>query len=320
MRPDAQLTYTAAMIRMAFALAIVLSIVGCKGGTNPGGDDDDDGADAGIDAPPIEEGWTELIGRDWTVPPGADDTYKCRRIQMTQDMWISGFRAVAPFGTHHTVVTISSGGQTGDYDCSVLNLDNQMLYASGVATDELLFPPDVAIQVQAGQYINLNLHLFNATDDPITGRSGILVKTSDTEPLHKADMMFAGNMRFSIEPGDNKIVEGGCEQTRADYQVFTLWPHMHQFAKHQKVVVTPAGQDPMTLLDEPYSFLEQRNYPMATLSLPMGSRIDVTCTYNNNTNPPVNIPFGDSSNQEMCFTGMYKYPAGGGLFQCSSGL
>ena len=58
---------------------------------------------------------------------------------------------------------------------------------------------------------------------------------------------------------------------------------------------------------------------MATLSLPMGSRIDVTCTYNNNTNPPVNIPFGDSSNQEMCFTGLYKYPAGGGLFQCSSG-
>ncbi|MEJ7604125.1 MAG: hypothetical protein WKG01_40040 [Kofleriaceae bacterium] len=305
------------MMRMAFALACVLSIIGCKSGGNPGGDDDDDGIDAGIDAPPIEDGWTELIGRDWTISPNADDTYKCRRIQMTQSMWISGFRAIAPFGTHHTVVTISSGGQTGDYDCSVLNLDSQMLYASGVATDELLFPPDVAIQVSAGQYININLHLFNATDDPISGHSGILVKTSETEPVHKADMMFAGNMNFSIPWGDDRLVEGGCVSTEADYHVFTLWPHMHQFAKHQKVTATPKGRGQLTLHDDPYTFLEQRNYPMAELFLPKDSQIHVTCTYNNNTNPKVEIPFGDSSNEEMCFTGMYKYPAGGGLFQCS---
>ena len=40
--------------------------------------------------------------------------------------------------------------------------------------------------------------------------------------------------------------------------------------------------------------------------------------------PPVNttkstITFGDGSDKEMCFTGMYKYPAGGGKFDCPRG-
>jgi len=31
------------------------------------------------------------------------------------------------------------------------------------------------------------------------------------------------------------------------------------------------------------------------------------------------MTWGDGSDKEMCFTGMYKYPAGGGLFQCTTG-
>jgi hypothetical protein len=34
-------------------------------------------------------------------------------------------------------------------------------------------------------------------------------------------------------------------------------------------------------------------------------------------NTGTELRFGDSSNEEMCFTGMYKYPAGGNLFQCA---
>jgi hypothetical protein len=31
------------------------------------------------------------------------------------------------------------------------------------------------------------------------------------------------------------------------------------------------------------------------------------------------MTFGDGSDKEMCFTGMYKYPAGGNLFGCAMG-
>jgi hypothetical protein len=59
---------------MRFALALVL-LIGCGGGstTPPPGDDD---VDSGV----TPDGWTDLIGRDWDVPPGSADTYKCRRM------------------------------------------------------------------------------------------------------------------------------------------------------------------------------------------------------------------------------------------------
>lgn len=270
------------------------------------------------DAPPIPDGWQELVARDWVIPAGSFDTYKCARVRIQQDTWVAGFRAIAPQGTHHTVVTISTKSTPlGDYDCNAGTLDNQMLYASGVATDDLLFPDGVAMQLKAGQYINLNLHLFNATEGDITGHSGILFKQIDAAAVqHEADMVFAGDMRFSIPPGDNQTVVGGCTLS-SEWHVFTLWPHMHQFAKHQKVVVTRPGEPPMTLLDGAYDFNEQVNYPTAEpLVLPANTKVEVTCTYNNTTGS--NITFGDSSNQEMCFTGMYKWPAGGSLFQCAS--
>ena len=307
------------MMRPAIAIAFVLSIIACKSsGPNPGDDDDDD-IDSGVavDARVTEDGWTELIARDWTVPPGSADTYKCRRIQIPSDMMVTGFRAIAPLGTHHTVVTISNSGAIGDYDCSASNLDYQMLYASGVGTDTLAFPTGVAMKIKAGQYINLNLHLFNATDDPIDGHSGIEVKVVPAaEVVHEADMTFAGSLNFDILPGDNREVKGGCT-LKSDWHIFTLWPHMHQFAKHQKLTITKTGQQPVALLDDPYSFLEQKNYPMTEMLLESGTRIDVTCTYNNSTNPPQTISFGDSSNEEMCFTGIYKWPTGGSLFQCA---
>lgn len=277
------------------------------------------------DAPPADDGlppiapgeWGTLVARGWSVPPGSADTYRCTRIEVKQDLWISGFRAISPPGTHHTVLTISNTAwPLGDYDCGVGSLDPQMLYASAIGTDQVTFPPGVGMRLRPGQFINLNLHLFNATDQPVSGRSGIEVKAmAAADVVHEADMTFAGSRTIEI-PSDGlpHDVVGGCVAPR-DWNVFTLWPHMHQFARHQKVTITPPGGSPQTVLDDAFAFGEQRNYPIATLPIAKGARIDVTCTYVNTSG--VTVRFGDSSNEEMCFTGMYKYPAGGFLFECA---
>src|ERR1041384_305984 len=130
----------ARMKSLALAVAVVVlgGGVGCGSDSQPGGPADA-GPDAIIDAD-IPAGWTPLIARSWTLPPGATNTYRCTRIRVANEMWISGFRALAPLGTHHTVMTISTNStQTGDYDCSPGSLDTQMLYASGVGTDDLVF-------------------------------------------------------------------------------------------------------------------------------------------------------------------------------------
>jgi hypothetical protein len=297
------------------AAVLALAVVACKAGS-PGQPADAYSAEA-TDGP-TADGWTPLIARSWSLAPGATNTYKCTRIQVPGDLWIAGFRAASPPGTHHEVLTIStSSTATGDYDCTAGSLDTEMLYAAGVGTDDLVFPAGIAMHLPAGTYINLNLHLFNATDNPISGSSGILVKAvQPTDVQHQADMMFSGTFSITIpSDGQPHPAQGGCTAP-SDWHIFTLWPHMHQTAVHQSWTYTHAGT-PTTLLDDDFRFAEQRNYPIADTLIHKGDTINTVCTYINNTGTV--MTWGDGSDKEMCFTGMYKYPAGGGLFQCTTG-
>ncbi|MDB4957281.1 MAG: hypothetical protein JWO36_4850 [Myxococcales bacterium] len=304
---------------MRATLAALLLLVACGGkdiglGDPDAGGSGGDGGGSGDGGVPA--GWTKLVSRTWSLGVNAEG-YRCRRIQVQDDMWISAFRAMSPTGTHHEVVTIDpSGTSTGDYNCNAGTgaFNSQMVYAAGVMTDDLAFPTGVAVHIPAGTWINLNLHLFNLKDTPAADESGILVKTIPAaEVVNPADMTFAGTYSISI-PSDNQphTAIGGCTAP-TDWHVFTLWPHMHQTATHQALTVTHAGA-PSTLLDTAYQFGEQKNYPMAETIVHQGDQVQVTCTYVNNTG--ATITFGDSSTSEMCFTGMYKYPAGGGEFGC----
>jgi len=129
---------------------------------------------------------------------------------------------------------------------------------------------------------------------------------------NEADMEFAGTFTINV-PSDGQPHDavGGCSAP-ADWSIFTLWPHMHQTAVHQKVTVNGT-----VLLDSDYQFAEQKNYPMPLMTIHKGDQIQTTCTYVNNTGSTKH--FGESSNDEMCFTGMYKYPADGNVFGCTSG-
>jgi hypothetical protein len=62
-----------------------------------------------------------------------------------------------------------------------------------------------------------------------------------------------------------------------------------------------------------------RNYAM-NITVPTNDRIETTCTYVNTTaatDPPGYVlNYGDSAAAEMCFSGMYKWPASDTLYEC----
>jgi hypothetical protein len=310
-------------MRMRPVLLVLVLAAAC--GKDPGATVDASGsnggsADASVDTPPGTQ-WVTLISRSWQMSAGSEG-YRCVRIQVPQEMWIGGFRAIAPLGTHHTVLTIDpNDSATGEYNCNAGSgtLQGNLLFASGVGTDEMDFPAGVATHLTAGTWINLNLHLFDVQD------SGMLADTSGIEVLtvpqstvvHEADVMFAGTFNINI-PGDGTPTDasGGCNAP-TDWHVFSLWPHMHQTGVHQKFTVTHSGTA-TTMLDTDYTFTEQKNHPIPETIFYSGDQINVTCTYVNNTGST--ITFGDSSTAEMCFTGMYKYPAGGNAFGCTTGI
>jgi hypothetical protein len=254
---------------------------------------------------------------------GQPDTYRCIRYTVPEDMYVQSFRAGAPNGTHHTVLgVVTDTMPDGESDCAANAIGHQMLFASGVGTTDLTFPDGIAVKLTAGQRIILNLHLYNASDAPLTGTTDIMVKTLPREQVQQeAEAVFAGRMRFTLgktdAPHPEQTIDGGCVVSR-DYTLFALWPHMHKLGTHQRVTHTPAGGEAAVLHDLDYSFDEQRYYLMPQpLAVKTGDRIDVRCTYVNDTNAEVS--FGDGSDEEMCFTGLYRYPASGGnIFECSA--
>ena len=290
------------------------------------GDDGDDG-NGGVDASTVdsptsdaftEDGFTTLIARDWTVPAGRE-LYRCTRVTLDRTVYLSGFRAIDPLGTHHAVLAVNPTplGQDGDYNCSAAALGHSMLFAAGVGTDDLEFPGGVALKIEAGQQLDLNLHLYNLSDSPISGSSGVMTKfITEAEVQQEAEVVFGGAELFAI--GANPIeqtISGGCAFTQSA-TVVALWPHMHQIGHRMRAVHRTAAGATTTIFDELFDFNEQHNYILPQpVQVAAGDRFDIDCVYRNTTG---NIVFyGDSSESEMCYLGIYRYPAtGANLFAC----
>ncbi len=306
---------------MAIGVAVFFAISGC-------GDDGGSGtADApkAIDAPGtqpdafVPDGYTRIIGGSWSLTPGQLDTYRCVRFTTAAELYITSIVAQAPQGTHHTVLSISSSrtaGPDGEYACDVGEIGTKMMYASGVGTSPLDFPAGVGVHVPAGTQLHLNLHLFNASDAPLSGESAIHVKSQTTAPATLAEMVFAGAFGIRLQPqATPQNVSGGCT-VATPYTLFAVWPHMHQLATHQKVELTRMGTTTV-LHNLDFDFAEQTYYlKTPEIQVLKDDVIRVTCTYINTTG--VQVTWGDSSNQEMCFSGFYRYPAlNDGLAKCT---
>jgi hypothetical protein len=293
---------------------VVLAVAACGGGTGTG---DDDQADAAVDPPSDapSTGWTTLIERSWQLVPNSED-FKCVRVKIPAEMYISGLRVSSPTGTHHEILTVTQvTSPIGNYDCDGSNLDMQMLFAGGIATNDLMFPAGVAIKLPANTYINLNLHVANYSDQPLSGTSGIQVLTVPASAVvHEADMMFLGKRTLNIPAQTtNHIVYSSCS-VPATWTILDLWPHMHSFAKHQKVQVLNGSNQRVTILDEDYSYTDQKSYAM-TVPLAINDQLEIECTYDNPT--PYPVMYGENAGTEMCMAGFYKYPAGFDKFLCA---
>jgi hypothetical protein len=304
-----------ALLLLCSLLLSLSPAAGCGGdddGTDDGADDGaDDGTevDAGDGADAAVDGYEPILTTSWTLPPPTSktpDQYFCARKTVTEDILISGFQTISPNGTHHTVLSVGDpiGEDTPLEECEASSNHDALLYASGVGTDDFDFPEGVGVRISAGQQMVLNVHTFNATDLELTGTSGVAVKLMDEDEVEsEAEFTFVGPVGFQIPDDPAPFTVSVSCPVKADATVLNWWPHMHQLGSHLKIEV-----DGETVHDEPFSFVEQVNYP-TTGQITAGQEVKVTCTFVNETGAPVD--FGDSSNQEMCFGGFYRYPKQG---------
>ncbi|MBL9013323.1 MAG: hypothetical protein JNL83_04055 [Myxococcales bacterium] len=303
---------------LSIGLSIVLSSVLAACGS--------DGGSAAVDAAPgsvdsaVPDGWTMLLEGDWTLPSGQPDTYYCVYATVPRDMYIKAFRPLIPVGTHHTVLTLFDGASPADgtHLCNVGTNGQSMIYGSGVGSPDFVFPQGVGLQLKKGQRLLLNLHLYNASDVTISGRSGTYIQEAQASEIqHTAEIVLAGPT-FSLQvPTGVSTQSGSCnvsQITSQPIQVFSLSQHMHKTGTHVRSVITRGTQE-IVLQDVDYNF-EKQTFSLVDphVTLQPTDKLTTYCTFDN---PGAPKRFGDSSDDEMCFTDLFYYPAQGASFTCT---
>jgi len=123
-------------------------------------------------------------------------------------------------------------------------------------------------------------------------------------------LLIAGPTNFSLPPGQQTKLSHTCA-VNGNETMFTLFPHMHQLGVHIKTTVTLRGT-PMVLHDGDYRFEEQYLLPVGPIAFQEGDSITTECTYQNPG--PSTVRFGESSDTEMCFSILFRYPRGTSTF------
>jgi hypothetical protein len=270
---------------------IAAVLVACSGeGTSPDS------------SPSAKPEWTRIIERTWTLGAGEEILDLCVQKELTEDIYISAIRPVHPQGTHHTFVNTG----VGDRGCNGSAGVNTMVYGGGVGTEALVLPPGVALKLSRGDFLNMGLHLYNVAGQPITGTSAMEVVLMDPSAVkYETELTPVGVFGISIPPGQLHTQSGECTVAE-ERTVYAFLPHMHQLGAHFKATFMIGGEE-RVIHDAPYDFEEQYQVRLPEpLQLSPGDKIVTECTWQNTTTNTVT--FGESSDAEMCFNGIYSYP------------
>lgn len=255
---------------------------------------------------PMGDGWLRLMEADWEMAPNAEG-YRCMTLTVPEDVLITAFAPQSPPGTHHATfgVSPSANGPDGVYACGVGLSADRRLQGSGAGTEPSELPPGIAMRVHRGEQIMMNVHLFNATDEPLRGRSGMWIKTiAEGEAVAEAETVLAGPLSLFVPVG-RSTQRGRCT-LQADVTLFSVAPHMHQKGIHMRASALKGGRETV-IYDGDYDFDHQLVYAIDPIKLRAGDAVEVECTYENDTDGP--IRWGDSTLDEMCFIGVSLYPA-----------
>lgn len=300
-------------MRVGLACVLVVGACGAPGSQGNVDSGPEDGSGSGSSGDASGESWRVLVEREWQVPAGTPEVYKCRRVKVTEDTYITGFRMDAMTGAHHAIVTVSPGPYTtGEFNCDQtqqLN-DKQMLFAGGIGMDPLSFPASVAYKVPANWYVTMQLHIDNRANVATSGKASLFIKTAPASTIqNEADMVFLGNtnpnekiLANTASPQD-VLADCGAPQ---DWHIIGFIPHMHDVGVRLKIEEVMGATSYGMRLDAPYTAGEQHSYPVDFV-LPQNHRLNVTCLYVNNT--ATERALGDTVvANEQCLAGMYRWP------------
>lgn len=226
---------------------------------------------------------------------------------------------------HHWLFfhVLSDTGQDGQHADELVGIQtgSELLsgWAPGGNPPEL--PPGVGEEMPPPHgFATLEFHYYNTTGMPQPDRSGVRVCATTKTPAQVATLTWLGTENINIAPHTMGTASGNCTPgggATQDIHFLFSSPHMHKLGSHMTTIINRKGGMPETVVDNPFAFNDQRQYPVTNVVHP-GDTLTTTCTFMNDTDDAVG--FGESTTSEMCYNFILSYPAhslpnpaGGGL-------
>ena len=269
------------------------------------------------------------------VPASGPDIYRNFAIPtgLTEDKWVRAveFRPSARKVVHHAIFAYvkagalkSRDGQDGKPGFGGLNglgvgvgvqpglSPAGDLGAWAVGTTPVFLPEAQALPLAKGTDFILQMH-FHPTGKPETEHSIIGLYFAEKGPEKKllqvaVPPLFGLESGVDIAPGVKTYSIHDSTTLAADVSVLSAFAHAHYIGKEFKATATlPDGSTRPLLWIKDWDFNWQEQYTYKEpVSLPKGTRIDVTIGYDNSadnprnpSNPPKRVLWGEQSFDEM---------------------
>jgi hypothetical protein len=208
---------------------------------------------------------------------------------------------------------------------TLLGVDAQLLAGWAVGGETTVMPKDVGFQLPPkGSQLNVQWHFYNSTNKQQFDQSSVQICTvpAGSRP-HTAGITWVGTEDLNgnkwtggagMPPHQESTFSGTCNPLREGMDpaepihIVSFLPHMHRIGKHARAIVNHKDGTKEVIFDEPFDFNYQIAYSRA-YDLQPGDTLTGECTFNNTND--FGVPFGESSDTEMCYVFTVSWPAGG---------
>jgi len=275
--------------------------------------------------PAITSTHSMFIG-DWDMAAGRETT-KCvvKRLDNEDELWVSRIRTELAPGSHHMIVYKSADTeeQLTPFNCDpfieTLGGETYPLMITQVREEALQFPKGVAFKFEPHQMVRIESHFLNYFPDAIVAHGDVHfdgIAAEDVE--YQANLLFYGNVDIKIDPGQKYSTPWSFLSVPPDTKVFAITGHTHTYGTNVEIKTASDVDNPITSLypapDRPFDWQEapvEFFDPPITFGQNDQNGFLYRCSWDNKTDPPRKLEFGESANKEMCFFWAYYYPTTG---------
>jgi hypothetical protein len=202
---------------------------------------------------------------------------------------------------------------------TLLGTDPVLLAGWAVGGPNLVMPSDVGMELpNPGRTVNVQWHFYNSTGKPQGDASSLQICTvpkSSRPNIGGITWMgtedIGGNVwagGAGMPPRQESTFTTMCRPGRSNIPIHILGfePHMHRLGKRMMTKVNHMDGTSDVIFDKPFSFGNETHY-FESYDLKPGETLNTSCTFNNDTDR--GVPFGESTDTEMCYQFTFHYPA-----------